>query len=72
MASKVRDFFWAYLLKIYIFVRKPKNVKMKYRHWSGWIILLTLAGIVGCSRAGQDRKGRNLGVYEVRPSRLHK
>lgn len=39
---------------------------MKYRHWSGWIILLTvLAGIVGCSRAGQDRKGRNLGVYEA-------
>lgn len=65
MASKVRDFFLAYLLKIYIFVRKPKNVKMKYRHWSGWIILLTLAGIVGCSRAGQDRKGRNLGVYEA-------
>ena len=39
---------------------------MKYRHWSGWIILLTvLAGIAGCSRAGQDRKGRNLGVYEA-------
>ena len=41
-------------------------MKMKYRHWSGWIILLTvLEGIVGCSRAGQDRKGRNLGVYEA-------
>ena len=32
MASKVRDFFWAYLLKIYIFVRKPKNVKPQIRN----------------------------------------